>query len=395
MYEDNVKVEKWYENLTYEGLKRFIQENLNSMAREFVAIGYYLKYARDHESYLEGGYENIWEFAEGEFGIKRPTCSRWMAINDRFSEEGNSPILEKKYWNYSRSQLQEMLYLEDTQLDQVSSDMTVKEIRKIRHPEGCATSHIEPPVVPSDEKQAEPEVIEPQNYEIGKNDDDFCEKATKNDIKMSEHIFMPEPVADVEYEEIESVPAEENSDEHESEEANQSDRITDKDILRSELETQKRQLELALKLDLPEDDYEVRKLKLVVGALAGMMCDIEADEDIPQKPEQPLLPILKNNEQRKAFIEGYASWPIWIDNQETGERYYRYDLPDGRSFVVKVYYYTVFDFAVEAERWEDRYRPGWGGEEYYRLKEGKFFKDCLVNKSTLIDTLKEIQKGDK
>lgn len=115
-------------------------------------------------------------------------------------------------------------------------------------------------------------------------------------------------------------------------------------------------------------------------------------EQKKQKPsKQVLLPDLKNNDQRKEFLDGYASWPIWLESKETGERYYRYDL-QGAAFVVKVYYHQVFDAAIEAKRWEDRFRPGWGSEEYYLIEEGKYFKDCQTNRSCLVDYLKKIQK---
>jgi hypothetical protein len=62
----------------------------------------------------------------------------------------------------------------------------------------------------------------------------------------------------------------------------------------------------------------------------------ERNQSKPESHEQPELPILKNNDQRKDFIDAYATWPIWIDQKETGERYYRYDLTDKVAMVVKV-----------------------------------------------------------
>ena len=101
----------------------------------FIAAGYYLKYIRDNELYLEDGYKTIWEFAEDNYGIKRTTASRWMLMNDRFSVDGNTPTLAEEYRAFGKSQLQEMLYLEDEQIEQVTPEMTVKEIREVREPE--------------------------------------------------------------------------------------------------------------------------------------------------------------------------------------------------------------------------------------------------------------------
>lgn len=115
--------EKWYLNITYPELKDIILESIANMTREFVAVGYYLKYVRDHEMYLADGYASIWEFAEDLYGIQRSTCSRWMAINDRFSVQGNSPVLDERYRQYGKSQLQEMLYLDDKQIEEVKPEM--------------------------------------------------------------------------------------------------------------------------------------------------------------------------------------------------------------------------------------------------------------------------------
>ena len=127
--------DKWYLTLNYSETKDIIREKLQNMSRDFVAIGYYLKWIRDNELYKQDGYSSIWEFAEDNYGIKRTTASRWMAMNDKFSEGGNTPILAKEFRMFGKSQLQEMLYLEDEQLEGVTPSMTVKEIRELRTPE--------------------------------------------------------------------------------------------------------------------------------------------------------------------------------------------------------------------------------------------------------------------
>lgn len=375
----------WYEEISYGELKRFISANLSSVAREFVALGYYLKDIRDRELYREDGYESIWEFAEDQYGIGRSTCSRWMAINDRFSEGGNSPALAKEYRDYGKSQLQEMLYLEDAQMEQVTPEMTVKEIREIRRPE------VEPEDTVNYQEKAEaednipgqmvvedyPEVM-PEPCATSHIDNSFMNLPEAEDDVVLE---APEPdtVADAEYEEIEAG----------------EDDVSDLDLLREELHRQKSFLARARGLGFSEDDIEIRKIKLMVGALAGMLCDLDQEDVDQPEIEQPELPVLKNDDQRKAFVDAYETWPIWIDTKETGERYYRYDFPNGTSFVVKVYYHQIFDHKIDAKRWEDRYHPGWGRPEYYVLTDGKYFKDCENNRSFLVDYLKAYQKGEK
>ena len=127
--------EKERQELTYTEVKEIIQENLATIRSSFIAVGYYLKYVRNRKLYLEDGYQTIWEFAEDNYGLRKSTASRWMAINDRFSENGNSPLLADQYKDFGKSQLQEMLYLTDEQIEQAEPEMTAKEIRAIRKPE--------------------------------------------------------------------------------------------------------------------------------------------------------------------------------------------------------------------------------------------------------------------
>ncbi len=125
---------EWYENLRLEDAEKFLRAHLNSAARNVIAVGYYLKNIRDNQLYLEAGYENIWDYAQEQYGFSRSTASRYMSRNDRFSKGGNSPVLDEKYRDFNKSQLQEMLSLDEEQLEQVTPDMTVKQIRELRTP---------------------------------------------------------------------------------------------------------------------------------------------------------------------------------------------------------------------------------------------------------------------
>lgn len=123
------------EIVSYDSAKNIIRRDLESMSRKFITIGYYLKMIRDNEMYRQDGFKDIWEFAQDTYGISKSTCSRWMAMNDKFSQDGNSPYLKEEYRDFGKSQLQEMLYLTDEQMEQARPDMTAKEIREIRKPE--------------------------------------------------------------------------------------------------------------------------------------------------------------------------------------------------------------------------------------------------------------------
>lgn len=126
---------KWYEmDMPLNDVKKLLSANIKTMSRSFIAAGYYMKYIRDRELFRDGGYNSIWEFAEDQYGIKKSAASRWMAMNDKFSKDGNSPILDDKYKDFNKSQLQEMLYLTDKQMEEAEPEMSAKEIRAIRKP---------------------------------------------------------------------------------------------------------------------------------------------------------------------------------------------------------------------------------------------------------------------
>ncbi|MBS5607569.1 MAG: DUF3850 domain-containing protein [Enterocloster asparagiformis] len=110
-----VETAQWYRSVSYKDAKIFIRTNLTSAARSFIAVGYYLKHIRDTVGYTEDGFADIWEFAQAEYGISKSTASRYMTMNDRFSQGGNSPMIRDEYKEFGKSQLQEMLALSDEQ----------------------------------------------------------------------------------------------------------------------------------------------------------------------------------------------------------------------------------------------------------------------------------------
>lgn len=128
------EVEEWYQNVSLEDAEVFIRSNLQSAVRSVIATGFYLKHIRDNELYLEAGYKNVNEYAMDRFGLSASATSRYITRNTRFSRGGNSPLIDDRFKDFSKSQLQEMLGMSDEQLEQVTPDMTVREIRSMARP---------------------------------------------------------------------------------------------------------------------------------------------------------------------------------------------------------------------------------------------------------------------
>lgn len=111
--------------------KEDIREKLKETAGNFVHIGYRLKQIRD--SGMLDGAADIFEFAQREYGLGKSTVSRFIAINEKFSEGGNSLELKKEYQNIGSSKLAEMLTLPDAECMMITEKTTVKDIRELKN----------------------------------------------------------------------------------------------------------------------------------------------------------------------------------------------------------------------------------------------------------------------
>lgn len=121
--------------------------------------------------------------------------------------------------------------------------------------------------------------------------------------------------------------------EQQTEKYEQTTEQTDIELLKEELEKAQRYLTM-LSEEFTEKDIRMRKQKLIVGALAGMLAEL--DNEFPE-PVQPPLPKLKNNEQRKEWLKNYREWGIWYKDEHIGAAYYRYQFENGTTLIVEEY----------------------------------------------------------
>lgn len=115
----------------WEQWKEDIREKLEEAAGNFVYIGYRLKQIRDSGIY--DGTADIFEFAYREYGLGKSTVSRFIAINEKFSEGGNSLELRKEFKKIGSSKLAEMLTLPDAECMMITERTTVREIRELKN----------------------------------------------------------------------------------------------------------------------------------------------------------------------------------------------------------------------------------------------------------------------
>lgn len=454
---------EWYRSLSLEDADAFIRSGLQSAARNVIAIGYYLKHIRDHQLYQEAGYDNIWDYAGDQYGFSKSTASRYMSRNDKFSEGGNSPIMAEQYRAFGKSQLQEMLSLDADQLEQVTPDMTVQQIREMKRPKEIPYFEIEGqtsfeqnfpeifPALPAPEPAAPPST--PGTFTLGIGDlvggaerfpaalpepvtasmdvqdlmeavgageavatsqqeellsaygtpvrvyppdsllttsgcegghdcflcamecgirqqDRYCRDAplgnpfpceivksgfqglgdwcqfVNHDLahhREGDHEPVPcckdcqDPCEYICSRAMEALDAQKDIPAGNS--AGPEPEKSDMDLLREMLKKENELLSEFLKVDkvekLPGD--MIRKKKLLVGALAGMLCDLEnADgQGTEQAAEQPELPALKNNDQRKEWLRNYRDWGLWYIDENIGVKYYKYDFKNGARLIVE------------------------------------------------------------
>lgn len=471
------EISRWYEDLSYEEVKNILREKMDVMKKNFIAAGYYMKYIRDNELFREDGYESIWEFAEDNYGIRKSTASRWMAMNDRFSQGGNSPNLADEFKGFEKSQLQEMLYLDDKQIEEVTPDMTVKEIREVRKPEEPVRELKKPDETDRGYlKAAARRLIESLHEwfladfmnrvdlvdrspaelkkKLGKDgrvwhfstekgvarinlfDDcvqiwdeknecigDFdwfylaaaiqsmwnivamenAQKSRQESVATSQQ-EEPEPVLDMNPPEEKSDPEPEvitegNIEVVDADEDKPAEELyeettdqSDKDLLKEELDKAKDNLDLMLSC-YSEKDIRVRKQKLLVGALAGMLCDLDV-VDIPE-PEQPELPIFRNNDQRKAWLRNYKAWGLWYEDKNIGATYYKYDFENGARLIAETYIHPGDKYLPEHE---SSFLHLVGGPEPVRkngiskwVRHEKYDR-FPSNETELVEFLKHVQK---
>ena len=577
------KKEEWYLNIDYREAKEIIRNKLQGMTQNFIGIGFYLRRIKETEGFRKDGYASVYEFAEDQYGIKRSTAIRWMQMNEKFSQGGYSPFLDSGYKDFGKSQLQEMLYLDSEQLEEVTPEMTVREIREIRTPDpepeeqlpGQMSVEDFPEVLPEqEEQQTEETKVELQkpteevweylnafargfiklrknwfleNYQNRVMDvttspilirQEFCEGRSRTHYfeireksafinlfddyiqvfsvncdylgdydwfylaaaiqsmwnvvaieeaqQKNEEEQSSEEVCDVAqsentdckpeqsscppgqtscprenwgtsdedqlqgwrecaacwnhykklHEHDEEIPKEENVgieipqdiveeenkpvedyqeilEENEPVIVEQSEGIaivdvpsepelyeevsekTDIDIAREENQKAQMYLEMLIE-EFSQNDIRVRKQKILVAALAGYIHDLDMVLNPPEEPEQPELSKLKNNDQRKEWLNNYKEWGLWYRDEKLDVNHYKYDFADGSRLVVDEYPQREMYWSNEL-RDEHHFHLLEKNKQKYSTKKtyDKPYIHETDSETHLVEFLKNLQKGEK
>ena len=141
-------------------MKGQLELELRNASASFVRIGYLLRRIDESEGYRNEGFETLAEWAQSTYGLSKPTVSRFMAINAKYSIDGYSEQLLPEFAMYGSSKLAEMLALPDEDMAMVSPEMKRDDIRAIKQFNEDAAKE-----APADAKSPSKQVSEPAENE--------------------------------------------------------------------------------------------------------------------------------------------------------------------------------------------------------------------------------------
>lgn len=154
---------------TYGEYKAALDGELQRSAESFVRIGYLLKVARDTDILAESGYRSVNEFADKEYGLDKSQVSRFIRVNDEFSENGYSDRLQERYSSFGYTKLSMMLLLPAEINEELSGNYSKADIQAIREEVDSEKekTDIEVMLEEKDERQQDRSVLGKVLYQLG------------------------------------------------------------------------------------------------------------------------------------------------------------------------------------------------------------------------------------
>ena len=116
----------------YREYKKELDGAFTQAAEKFVLIGYLLREAAETDILRSSGYKNMEEFAYAEYGVDASQANRFININRRFSEGGNSKQLKQQYQGIGSSKLAVMLTIPDEINEVLPKNLTKEELKEIQ-----------------------------------------------------------------------------------------------------------------------------------------------------------------------------------------------------------------------------------------------------------------------
>ena len=122
-----------------KGSFEYIKNDIQDIKTRYTALGFHLAEFDRNEYYKEYGFSSLQDFVSSNFGIEKSSLSHILSVYYRFADceygitgKVYKNWIDKKYENYSYSQLCEMVKLKDKELEHISPNMTVRDIREYK-----------------------------------------------------------------------------------------------------------------------------------------------------------------------------------------------------------------------------------------------------------------------
>lgn len=115
----------------YIQCKNDIKNNLGTIVKSFVRIGWQLSRIDKSGAYKNDGYNSIAEFAKAEYGMSATGTSRFIRVYEKYSVPGDTPELRDEYKDYNRSQLEEMLQIPEEDHEMIRPEAHKEDIREL------------------------------------------------------------------------------------------------------------------------------------------------------------------------------------------------------------------------------------------------------------------------
>ena len=143
---------------------------------------------------------------------------------------------------------------------------------------------------------------------------------------------------------------------------------------------------------LPERTVLRQQLKVAgIRIIRNLVKDVLETEE---ETIQPKLPRLKNNEERKEWLENYQDWGLWYRDERLDVNYYKYDFEDGSRLVAAEYPKREGYWDKEPRDEHFFHFLKKNKKKYASLNEvyDEKFRNETDSITSLVEFLKEIQK---
>lgn len=412
-------ISKVIDEFGYEDITQEILRTMRRSAKDIVQLGYMLKRVVEGRIW-DGHYDCLDDYLRQELHMDYSMATRFIKINETYANPYDGMDISFKYQDYSQGALIEMLNMSEEQREQVTPDMTVRQIREVkkkeRQPAGAtATEETTAPVeVATSQDANEPEVIIEGEYreleEKPKNTE--SEQLSAHGLKKTEYpddsniavpgcghkydCFMCPMDCEMRQEErycVETTMAA----------ACKCTTMNVLDMLREEIGSSCQFINHELAKHREGDGEATPCCKDCDNQLCGYRCgksravakQEEEKQEVQEAPAQPDMPLLKNNDQRKAWLEDYKAWGLWYRDENIDVNYYKYDFRDGSRLIVAEYPQRQCYWSKE-KRDEHHYhllekgKKAYGGKTY----DAQYCHNT-DSETYLVEFLKNLQKkGD-